>query len=91
MIIQTGFLTGNILDRDLSRDEAISLSNDLKNGLSKRFPESEIVVNFQHGSGSCPYDCKTRIFDDPESVSIDFVDMVNQSVEEIMQDWIAAL
>lgn len=66
MIIKTGFLSGNVFggEPNLTDAQCEVLAEEIKAALEKQYGENTVVeVNWQRGSGSLPWDLKTRVYE----------------------------
>jgi hypothetical protein len=79
MQIQSGFLTGNF-EPNLSAEQAKTLAGHLENALRKSFPTADVEINWQHGQGSIPYNCRFLVDGSADAPEIDAVREITERV-----------
>jgi len=87
MKIITGFLTGNLLNDTTNIDidaSAKRYAELLHDAIASEFPQADIIIRWQSGEGSIPYDLQTAIYFSPDCCYDDAVENITEHV-----NWIA--
>lgn len=93
--IRTGWLTGDVWQHDevgaagLDRDASLARYRELvEDAILAAYPTADLTITVQEGDGSPPWDCRTRVYLDPEDEERErqIVEHVDTIGDDVWQD-----